>query len=111
MADALADGQIDGFCAGEPWGSVAVARGVGVILTTNASIWRSSPEKVLGVRAAWAEDDPRPARRAGPRRLIAPASGATSPANRAELAELLARHRCDWRCRPRSSSAAWNGGS
>lgn len=55
MASALAAGQIDGFSAGEPWGSVAAAIGAGVIVTTNAHIWRSSPEKVLGLREAWVE--------------------------------------------------------
>ncbi len=56
-ADALSGRQIDAFSAGEPWGSIAVSKGVGCILTTNAHIWRSSPEKVLGVREAWAEED------------------------------------------------------
>lgn len=55
MPDALASGQIDGFCVGEPWNSVAVSRGAGRIATTKSAIWKSSPEKVLGVRADWAE--------------------------------------------------------
>ncbi|WP_419913151.1 CmpA/NrtA family ABC transporter substrate-binding protein [Hoeflea sp.] len=55
MPDALASGQIDGFCVGEPWNSVAVGSGNGVIATTKSAIWKSSPEKVLGVRADWAE--------------------------------------------------------
>jgi NitT/TauT family transport system ATP-binding protein len=29
MVDALREGQIDGFCAGEPWNSLAVAAGIG----------------------------------------------------------------------------------
>ncbi len=58
MADALAAGNIDGFCVGEPWNSVAVDRGVGVIVTTKSSIWRSSPEKVLSVRSDWANAHP-----------------------------------------------------
>jgi two-component system, oxyanion-binding sensor len=55
MADALAGGTIDGFCVGEPWNSVAVAAGTGTILTTKSEIWRSSPEKVLGVTEKWAD--------------------------------------------------------
>ena len=58
MTDALARGQLDGFCVGEPWGSMAVARGVGVIATTKAAIWKASPEKVLGLRLDWAERNP-----------------------------------------------------
>jgi two-component system, oxyanion-binding sensor len=58
MADALASGAINGFCVGEPWNSVAVASGAGQILTTKGSIWKSSPEKVLGVTVRWAEKEP-----------------------------------------------------
>ncbi|HUG61421.1 MAG TPA: ABC transporter substrate-binding protein, partial [Methylomirabilota bacterium] len=47
MPEALASGRLDAFCVGEPWNSVAVDAGVGVIVTSKASIWRSSPEKVL----------------------------------------------------------------
>ncbi|MEO0672948.1 MAG: CmpA/NrtA family ABC transporter substrate-binding protein, partial [Pseudomonadota bacterium] len=55
LPSALEAGRIDGFCAGEPWGSTAVASSAGTILTTNAHIWRGSPEKVLAVNAEWAE--------------------------------------------------------
>lgn len=55
MADALMSGQIDGFCVGEPWNSVALAKGAGKIATTKSAIWASSPEKVLAVNATWAE--------------------------------------------------------
>lgn len=58
LPDALASGRIDGFCAGEPWGTVAAFAGSGVILTTNAHIWRNSPEKVLGTRKEWLERNP-----------------------------------------------------
>lgn len=58
MADALASGAIDGFCVGEPWNTNAVALGVGEVIATKASIWRSSPEKVLGMRKMWAEENP-----------------------------------------------------
>ena len=55
MSDALASGAIDGYCVGEPWNSIAEARGVGVIVTTKSAIWQSSPEKVLGLRKSWAD--------------------------------------------------------
>jgi len=58
MADALETQAIDGFCVGEPWSSVAVAQGSGTILTTKSAIWRSSPEKVLGITEKWAEENP-----------------------------------------------------
>jgi NitT/TauT family transport system ATP-binding protein len=89
-ADALATGQIDGFCAGEPWGSVAVARGAGVIVTTKAHIWRSSPEKVLGVRTEWAAADGERLD-ALVRAVYRAALWCDEPANRETLAGLLAR--------------------
>jgi len=55
MPDALATGQIDGFCVGEPWSTIAVRRGAGHIVTSKAEIWRRGPEKVLGVSAHFAE--------------------------------------------------------
>lgn len=57
MVDALAAGQIDGYCVGEPWNSVAVAKGVGHVATVKAAIWSSSPEKVLAMRAEWANEN------------------------------------------------------
>ena len=58
MSDALGSGAIDGFCVGEPWNSHAVALGLGEVVATKAAIWRSSPEKVLGMRKSWAEENP-----------------------------------------------------
>ena len=55
LPDALAQGSLDGFCVGEPWNSVAVAQGAAVLATAKSSIWRSSPEKVLGMTTKWAE--------------------------------------------------------
>ena len=55
LADAMRAGQIDGFCVGEPWNSVAVDAGVGTIVTTTTAIWPQSPEKVLGCLEAWAQ--------------------------------------------------------
>ena len=57
MSDALKTGQIDGYCVGEPWNSVGVAAGAGRIVTTKSAIWASSPEKVLAVRADWADQN------------------------------------------------------
>ncbi len=50
-ADALATGDVDGICVGEPWNSVAVDRGVGAIVAVTAQIWRRGVEKVLAMRA------------------------------------------------------------
>ncbi len=58
MAQALADGEIDAFCVGEPWGSVAVESGAGALILPGSAIWASAPEKVLAVRTDWAEAEP-----------------------------------------------------
>jgi NitT/TauT family transport system ATP-binding protein len=49
-ADALAAGEVDGICVGEPWNSIAVDRGVGRIALVTAQIWRRGVEKVLALR-------------------------------------------------------------
>ena len=57
VARALADGAIEGFCAGEPWGSHAVATGAGRFALATGDIWRDHPEKVLAFREGVAEQD------------------------------------------------------
>ncbi|NLQ16122.1 ABC transporter substrate-binding protein [Marinomonas sp. M1K-6] len=55
MLDSLKQGDIDGYCVGEPWNSLAVEQGVGHMLVTGYEIWGSTPEKVFGVNTHWAE--------------------------------------------------------
>lgn len=55
MPDALKSGQLDGYCVGEPWNTVSIRGGQGVMVTCKQAIWPNSPEKVLGVTEAWAE--------------------------------------------------------
>ena len=57
MLDALKSGEIDGYCVGEPWNSLAVEQGVGHMLVTGYEIWGSTPEKVFGVNSLWAEQN------------------------------------------------------
>jgi ABC-type nitrate/sulfonate/bicarbonate transport system substrate-binding protein len=58
MASALEAGDVDAFCVGEPWGSVAVDQGAGALLLPGTAIWSFAPEKVLAVRTDWAETEP-----------------------------------------------------
>ncbi|CUH68455.1 Nitrate transport protein NrtA precursor [Thalassovita gelatinovora] len=58
MAQAMANGEIDAFCVGEPWGSIAVENGVGELLLPGNAIWNFAPEKVLATRKGWADADP-----------------------------------------------------
>jgi NitT/TauT family transport system ATP-binding protein len=92
IADAMRTGQLDGFCVGEPWSSVAAEAGVGVIVTTATAIWPLSPEKVIGCRAAWAEENPERLD-ALIRALYRSALWCEDPANRADLAHMLGASR------------------
>ncbi|WP_136253455.1 CmpA/NrtA family ABC transporter substrate-binding protein [Onishia niordana] len=58
MVEALEAGRIDGFCVGEPWGSLAESREAGRIVATGAQLWPTPPEKVLGVTRSWAHRYP-----------------------------------------------------
>ena len=92
LVDALRAGQIDGFCVGEPWNSVAVHAGVGTILLPTTAIWPFSPEKVLGCRLEWAQRHPK--QLASLQRALYRASQwCERPENHAELATLLAQPR------------------
>lgn len=57
VVKALDEGLIDGYCVGEPWNTQAVKKQVGVTLIAGYEIWNNAPEKVLGVRAAWAQEN------------------------------------------------------
>jgi ABC-type nitrate/sulfonate/bicarbonate transport system substrate-binding protein len=54
MAANLKAGNLDGFCVGEPWNSVAVQSHVGWCVATSAELAPGHPEKVLMVRRDFA---------------------------------------------------------
>ena len=58
MPATLEAGNIQGYCVGEPWNQQAVAKGIGVPVTTNYDVWKNNPEKVFGVTKEWAEENP-----------------------------------------------------
>jgi len=88
MVDALAAGQIDGYCVGEPWNEMAVARKLGHVLLTGYELWNNSPEKVLGVTADWAEQHPR-THLALIAALIEAARWVDQPEHRLDVAKML----------------------
>jgi ABC-type nitrate/sulfonate/bicarbonate transport system substrate-binding protein len=55
MADAVANGFVDAFWVGEPWGSVAVGQDVAQLMMTGKDVWQFAPEKVLAARHDWIE--------------------------------------------------------
>jgi two-component system, oxyanion-binding sensor len=92
LVEAIRTGQVDGFCVGEPWSSLAVDAGLGTIVTVGSEIWTRPPEKVLGVRSAFLQRHPDVVA-ALVRAIAAAADWAGEPANRSELARLLAQPR------------------
>ena len=58
MPQTLEAGTICAYCVGEPWNQQAVFKKIGVPVTTNYDIWKNNPEKVFGVSAAWAKENP-----------------------------------------------------
>ncbi len=92
MPATLEAGTIDGYAVGEPWNQAAVAKGIGVPVITDNDIWKNNPEKVFGVTAEFAEQNPNT--------LIALTKAliragmwldADNNANRAEAVQILSR--------------------
>jgi NitT/TauT family transport system ATP-binding protein len=90
MVENLARGQLDGFCVGAPWSSVAVDAGIGVILHFGCEIFECAPEKVLALRESFADDD-RDLVAALIRALDRGAGFVDDPHNLDEVSQILAR--------------------
>jgi two-component system, oxyanion-binding sensor len=89
MVDSLRAGLVDGFCVGEPWNSLAAHLGLGRIVATQSQLFPRAVEKVLAMRATYAQ-------RAQPamnllQALDAAAAWVDDASNHAKLAERLAR--------------------
>jgi two-component system, oxyanion-binding sensor len=89
MVESLASSQVDGFCVGAPWNSVAVDLGVGHILHFGCDVLARAPEKSLAVRAAWAAGHGDALRRLL-RALDRAAAFVNDPAHRRDVVALLA---------------------
>ena len=90
MVEAMRAGEIDGFIAGEPWGSVAVNDGLAELVVAGSRIWQRGVEKVLAFRADWMEAHPEKVDAL----LVALSRAAAwcdEPAHHEELADLLER--------------------
>ncbi len=88
----LAAGTIDGFCAGEPWNTLAVREGAGWCPTWSAALDHGHIEKVLLVTRRFAES--RAAEHAALVRALGEAAAwCDEPQHREGLADLLAEAR------------------
>lgn len=92
LVDALRGNQVQGFCVGEPWNSLAVDAGAGRIVIPTGAIWLRAPEKVLGCRGDWAAAHPEVCASLI-RAIYRAALWCDDPAHHRELALLLAEQR------------------
>ncbi|MBM3562109.1 MAG: ABC transporter substrate-binding protein [Alphaproteobacteria bacterium] len=90
MVENLARGQLDGFCVGAPWSSVAVDAGVGVILHFGCEIFERALEKVLALRESVADEEPDLVA-ALLRALCKGAAYVDAPQNLEEVSQILSR--------------------
>ena len=92
MPATLEAGTIYGYCVGEPWNQQAVLKGIGVPVITDYEIWKNNPEKVFGITAEFAEENPNTTL-ALTKALIRAAIwlDENDNANRQEAVEILAR--------------------
>lgn len=86
----LEAGNIDGFCAGEPWNQYAVSRGKAHVLITSYEIWNNAPDKVLGVNREWLDANPH-THNALIKSLLQAASWLDEKDNRKEAANIISR--------------------
>lgn len=93
MVTNLRAGHLDGFCAGEPWNSLAVMSRVGWVVARSAELAPLHPEKVLMVRSSFAKNrsDEHEALIAA---LVEAARYCDEPANREVVAKTLATPGC-----------------
>lgn len=88
VVEALAAGDIAGFCAGAPWGDVAEAAGYGQILLATGDIRPRHPEKCFAVSTDWAQANG-PALTSAMRGLLRAGAMCDDPAQCAHVAALL----------------------
>lgn len=90
MVANMAAGNIDGFCAGEPWNHRAIADKVGITACASQVIWTGHPEKVLGASADFVRNYPNTARAVTAAVLEASRWIEASQENKLQTAETIA---------------------
>uniref|UniRef100_UPI00286B9520 ABC transporter ATP-binding/substrate-binding protein n=1 Tax=Chamaesiphon sp. OTE_8_metabat_110 TaxID=2964696 RepID=UPI00286B9520 len=91
MVSQLRSGDIDGFCVGEPWNTVAIQEGIGFVIATDLDIWAGNPEKVLGFSESWVQQHPN-THSAIVRAILEACEYCDEPRHRPEILTLLAKH-------------------
>lgn len=88
MVSTMRDHLIDGYCAGEPWNTLAESGAVGKVAVTGYQIWSDSIEKVFAVTQRWADSHPN-THTALIRALVAACEWLSHSCNHAEALDLL----------------------
>ena len=83
-------GNMDVFCVGEPWNEQLVNQDIGYSALTTGELWFKHPEKILGMRAAWVDKNPR-ATQAMLMAVMEAQQWCESMANKEELSNIVGR--------------------
>jgi nitrate/nitrite transport system substrate-binding protein len=91
MPSTMEAGTIVGYCVGEPWNQQAVAKKIGVPVATNYDLWKNKADKIFGVTAKFADENPQTYIAVTKALIRAGQWLDASPANRKEAVKLLSR--------------------
>ncbi len=83
-------GNMDAFCVGEPWPLQTVNQQIGYNALTTGELWKDHPEKALGMRADWVDQNPKAAKAL----LMATMEGqmwCSQPENKEEMCKILSQ--------------------
>jgi nitrate/nitrite transport system substrate-binding protein len=89
MVDNARNGNMDGFCVGEPWNARGIIDKVSFSVASSQDVWVDHPEKVLGTTAEFARRHPNTTR-ALTMAMLEAARYIDQPENRSEVARLIA---------------------
>ncbi|MGF1569108.1 MAG: CmpA/NrtA family ABC transporter substrate-binding protein [Nodosilinea sp.] len=83
-------GNMDTFCVGEPWPLQTVNQKIGYNALTTGEMWKDHPEKALGMRADWVDQNPKATKAL----LMATMEGqiwCSQPENKEEMCKILSQ--------------------
>lgn len=83
-------GNMDAFCVGEPWPLQTVNQDIGYNALTTGEMWKDHPEKALGMRADWVDQNPKAAK-ALLMGVLEAAMWCSQPENKEEMCQILSR--------------------
>ncbi|UPY36256.1 CmpA/NrtA family ABC transporter substrate-binding protein [Sediminicoccus sp. KRV36] len=83
-------GTMDAFCVGDPWNAQLINQRLGYSALITGELWHNHPEKCLGMRGEFVQQNPRAAE-ALTAAVIEAARWCDIPANKQEMCEILAR--------------------